>query len=512
MTILITGGLGFVGSHLTDALVQEGHRVIIIDHAQKQKLRFLNSQAIVHRLPFADPKVRQILLDERPDVVVHLAAQISVTASIADPLGDAERNLIESIQFLSWVVEAGAKKIVFASSGGAIYGDHPLHPTPEIFDTQPLSPYGITKQSFEWYLSHVANEHGLTAVVLRFSNLYGPRQQVTKPLGEGGVIPLFLDRLLVTGEPLVIYGDGSATRDFLYIDDAVAALLKAIDSPVSGVVNVASGEAISVRGLVDLLLKIHGQDHPVVSAPYRPGEVEHSQLDPRAAKDFLHWQPQTTLAEGLQKTYAWYKQAFARSHALVRLIEEDIDQAVAILKNGGVIVFPTETSYGIGCDATNEAAVRKLLAIKQRPDDKGLPVILPPEAEASDFVVLSTAAQSLINEHWPGPLNIVAPRQPNSPISALCGRNGEQSVRKSSHAVASELARRLGKPLVASSANVAGNDPAYNPQVIPELFAVDNAPDAYLDAGVLPLAPASTTVRCVGNDIQVLRQGGVKLS
>lgn len=310
MTILVTGGLGFVGSHLTDALVQAGHRVIIIDHEQKQKLRFPNSQAIIHRLPFADPQVRQILLDERPDEVVHLAAQISVTASIADPLGDAERNLIESIQFLSWVVEAGVKKIVFASSGGAIYGDHPLQPTPELFDTQPLSPYGITKQSFEWYLSHVAIEHGLTAVVLRFSNLYGPRQQVTKPLGEGGVIPLFLDRLLVTGEPLVIYGDGSSTRDFLYIDDAVAALLKAIDSPTSGIVNVASGEAISVHGLVDLLLKIHGQEHPLVNAPYRPGEVEHSQLDPSAAKEFLHWQPRVTLAEGLQKTYDWYKETF----------------------------------------------------------------------------------------------------------------------------------------------------------------------------------------------------------
>lgn len=509
MTILVTGGLGFVGSHLTDALVQEGHRVIVIDHQQKTKIRFFNPQATYYALPFADPGVKDMLQAEKPEVVFHLAAQISVTASINDPLDDAERNLVESVQFLSWLVESGVKKVVFASSGGAIYGDHPLRPTPEVFDAEPLSPYGITKQSYEWYLAQAAEQHGVTVVTLRFSNLYGPRQQVTKPMGEGGVVPLFLEKLLVTHEPLTVFGDGQATRDFLYIDDVIVAFLRTLEVNDSGTVNVASGQSISVNGLIELLLKIHGQQHAVNREPYRQGEVEHSHLDPAEAKKFLGWQPSVSLAEGLRRTYEWYQQTFASP--LRRFTADELDQAVEVLRQGGIIVFPTETSYGVGCDATNEQAVRRLITMKQRPDDKGLPIILPPQASPEDFVVLSDKSQQLIAQHWPGPLNIVAPRQELSPIVPLCGRWAEQSVRKSSHPLASELAKRLGRPLVATSANLSGAEAAYDPAKIPSLFPSDNQPDAYLDGGVLPQVPASTTIRCVGDTIEVLRQGSISI-
>ncbi len=313
MTILVTGGAGFVGSHLVDALVKDGHRLIVVDHHERTRLRFPNSEAMTFRLRFSDPQVRDIMLAEKPEVIVHLAAQISVTKSIENPIFDAERNLIESLDLITRAREAGVKKIVFASSGGAIYGNHPWRPTPELWDTTPLSPYGITKQVFEWYLEQAAKNFGFSFAALRFSNLYGPRQQVTKPAGEGSVIAQFLDRLLVTGEPFTIFGDGTATRDFLYIADAVDALKQTITTGAEGIVNVASGQATSVNELIQLLFKLHGHEHPLRYEPYREGEVLHSVLDPSAAKLLLAWQPHTSFEAGLKTTYAWYKETFGRS-------------------------------------------------------------------------------------------------------------------------------------------------------------------------------------------------------
>ncbi len=194
-----------------------------------------------------------------------------------------------------------------------------------------------------------------------------------------------------------------------------------------------------------------------------------------------------------------------------RLSLDQLREAVRLLEEGGVIIFPTETSYGIGCDATNEAAVRKLLSAKGRSPDKGLPIILPTDADPETYVRLSPRAQELVKKYWPGPLNIIAPVATRTPVVALCVRRGEQSVRKSSHPVASELANQLGRPIVASSANPSGSDAPYTSRVIPRIFGKKYGPDAYLDAGVLPFNPASTAVRCEGSQVQVIRQGGIHI-
>ncbi len=187
-------------------------------------------------------------------------------------------------------------------------------------------------------------------------------------------------------------------------------------------------------------------------------------------------------------------------------------EAVRVLQDGGVIVFPTETSYGMGCDATNEKAVKRILAIKGRSPEKGFPVILPPEADPSDYIMFDERARQLAEKYWPGPLNIIAERNPTSLLAPLCAREGGQSVRKSSHPVAQALARGLGKPLVATSANPSGIAAAYTADQAMAFFSAEPCPDLLVDGGELPLNAASTTIVVTADGIQVLRQGSIVVS
>lgn len=310
-TMLITGGAGFLGSHLADLFAAQGDRVIIVDHHKKDKLRFLPASAEVYRFDFIDPHVREVIMNTRPDVVFHLAAQISVTKSVIFPIEDAKRNVVASLRFLEWCKDAGVGKVVFASSGGAIYGDYPLRPTPLLHDAQPLSPYGVGKQAFEHYLHSAEATHSIPWVSIRFSNLYGPRQQVAKPIGEGNVISLFLDKLLVTKEPFTVFGDGTASRDYLHVSDAASVLAKAAHASFSGMVNAGSGKEVNVNELVAHLTRIHGSEHPFVYAPDRPGEVYRSIIDPQSARELLDWEAKVAFADGLQETYDWYKRTFS---------------------------------------------------------------------------------------------------------------------------------------------------------------------------------------------------------
>lgn len=303
MKVVVTGGAGFVGSHLVDALIDSGHQVIVIDHYKRKKQRFENTNASVYKVSFHDPVVEDILRSESPDAICHLAAQISVTASVDDPVHDAFVNIERSIALLEMARAAGVGQFLFASSGGAIYGDHPVRPTPEVFDSQPLSPYGISKQSLEHYLDFYRRQHGMKAGVLRFSNIYGPRQFSG---GEASVISIFINRLL-DGDPVTIFGDGSSTRDFVYVKDAVDAFVCALASGLDGVVNVSSGEDISVVDLWGLLKEIHGAEHPHELHPERPGEVACSCLSPDRAAEIIDWRPETGLRDGLQETYDWFK-------------------------------------------------------------------------------------------------------------------------------------------------------------------------------------------------------------
>lgn len=309
MKIVVTGGAGFVGSHLVDGLVAAGHEVLVIDHHRREKVRYPNPKATVYKYDFRAPEVEAILHRERPDAVYHLAAQISVTRSIMDPCRDASCNIIDSLHFLDVCRQAGVRKIIFASSGGAIYGDHPVRPTPLLEDAQPNTPYGVGKQMFEFYLAQQYRQYGLSYVALRFANIYGPRQQASRAGEEGNVISIFLSRLL-SGDPIVIYGDGTATRDYLYVQDAVRAFIAALDASYVGPVNVSTGNETSVRMLYDGLMRIHGGAHPLVHEPYRHGETFRSALAFDSAREHLRWEPVTALDEGLAATYRWYMDTF----------------------------------------------------------------------------------------------------------------------------------------------------------------------------------------------------------
>ena len=306
--IFVTGGAGFLGSYVVDQLVAEGHEVHIVDHFQKEKRCYINEAARVHKLDFADEKMHELLLAERPDAVIHLAAQISVTHSIAHPVDDAEQNIIKSVRFAKWCQETGVQRFVFASSGGAIYGDHPEHPTSLLIDASPLCPYGLAKQAVERYLGYLHETFGMGYVAVRFANLYGPRQQANS--GEGNVICVYLSRMLGSGEPFVIFGEGDATRDYLHARDAANVLCKAVTSSFSGVVNAGTATEVSVRQLADELMRLHGTDYPVIYKPFRSGEVFRSSIDYSSAKAALHWEPQISFADGLAETYAWYKKEF----------------------------------------------------------------------------------------------------------------------------------------------------------------------------------------------------------
>ncbi|MFH1711751.1 MAG: NAD-dependent epimerase/dehydratase family protein [Patescibacteria group bacterium] len=303
MKILVTGGSGFIGSHLVDTLVAGGHEVVIVDHHQREKKRFPNSAAKLYKLSFDDPALSEVFISEQPDAVCHLAAQISVTYSVAQPIEDANRNIINSVRLMEMARQGGCEHFVFASSGGAIYGDHKLRPTPEVFDAEPLSPYGIAKQTFEYYVDFYRDKYGMKNGVLRFSNVYGPRQFSG---GEASVISIFINKLLA-GQPATIFGDGSSTRDYLFVTDAVHALAQALEQSFNETVNVSSGTEISVVELWDRLKRIHGVEHELDFQPERAGEVKCSCLSPQTAKEKLGWRAQFSLDEGLKQTYDWFK-------------------------------------------------------------------------------------------------------------------------------------------------------------------------------------------------------------
>lgn len=307
MKIVVTGGAGFVGSHLVDRLALEGHEVVVVDHHKRDKLRFPNSEARVIKTHFGDPKIVDLFLAEKPDAVFHLAAQISVTHSVVDPVMDAQINIIDALQLLQAAKDAGTKKFIFASSGGAIYGDEDIVPTPELPNAQPISPYGVHKQTFEHYLQSMSRDSAISPIVLRFANIYGPRQQLSG--GEGGVIPRFLEKIL-TNDTAIIFGDGSATRDYVFVDDAVDAFLLALQTDVPFPVNIATEKETSLLELWDLLARIHGEDVKKQHLPERKGEIMRSCLNASLGREILLWKPKTSLEQGLQQTYDWFKKTY----------------------------------------------------------------------------------------------------------------------------------------------------------------------------------------------------------
>jgi UDP-glucose 4-epimerase len=324
---LVTGGAGFIGSNLVDALLARGDEVVVLDNLATGRRSNLDS-ALSHRarLVVEDVRdaalVRSLLEQERPEVVFHLAAQMDVRVSAAKPVYDAEVNVIGTINMLEAARLCGSRRFVFASTGGAIYGETDVLPTPEDTDINSEAPYGQAKYSAEGYCDLWGRLHGLSAVSLRFGNVYGPRQD---PLGEAGMVAIFCGKLRDGTQPTV-FGDGRQTRDYIYVEEVVNAALIASANEVTGPFNVGTGKESSVLDLVQVLEKlgrelgIIGQDASFEPqfAPARPGEVQRSALDPRRSRDVLGFEGRVALEDGMRRTLEWVMAedaAQVRAHA-----------------------------------------------------------------------------------------------------------------------------------------------------------------------------------------------------
>lgn len=302
MRTLVTGGAGFIGSHLVDKLIKEGHKVVVIDNLSTGKKENLNPKAAFYKIDIRSPKINQIFRKEKPQIVFHYAAQIDVRKSVENPIEDAKINILGTLNILENCKKNKVKKIIFASSVG-VYGDSKKLPLKENYPLNPISPYPITKLAIEKYLNYYQSQ-GLDFVSLRYSNIYGPRQIST---GEGGVIAIFIDKLL-KGEKPTIFGDGNQTRDFLYVDDAIEAAIKALKAPSGSIYNVGTGKEITINNLLKLLSSILDVKTKPISRPLRKGEIIRSRIDYSKARRELGWKPEYSLEKGLQKTIGWFKQ------------------------------------------------------------------------------------------------------------------------------------------------------------------------------------------------------------
>jgi UDP-glucose 4-epimerase len=301
MRVLVTGGAGFIGSHVTDALLARGDEVAVLDDLSSGRAGRLDPQVALHKLSITDAAaLTAVVTAFGPELICHLAAQIDVRASVDAPADDARVNILGTVNLLEAARAAGAR-VLFASSGGALYGrDAPI---PSLEDVLPLpeSPYGIAKYCAEQYIGLYNRLHGTRHAMLRLANVYGPRQD---PAGDAGVITIFCASALA-GEAPTIYGDGTQTRDYVYVGDAVQAFLTAGDSDRPGTWNVGAGDEVSVLDLVDIIGGVAGREvHPRFAAP-RPGELQRSAVAPDRAASELGWRPATPLAEGVRRVYRW---------------------------------------------------------------------------------------------------------------------------------------------------------------------------------------------------------------
>ncbi len=303
MRILVTGGAGFIGSHLVDRLIQEGHHVVVVDNLSTGKKINLHKEAIFYKMDILSSRLERVFHKEKPEVVVHYAAQIDVRKAVADPAADAQINIIGLIRLLERAVAHGTRRVVFASSGGAIYGDQEVFPAPEGHPTRPLSPYGISKLSSEHYLYYYHKVCGLDYSALRYGNVYGPRQD---PFGEAGVVAIFCNKLL-KGEPLIINGNGMQTRDYVYVEDVVEANMAVINGNINDTFNVGTGMETSVNALFHHLLEITGSYVKEIHGPEKKGEALRSSIDFKKIQKALDWEPKVPLLEGLTKTFEYFR-------------------------------------------------------------------------------------------------------------------------------------------------------------------------------------------------------------
>ncbi len=308
MKIVVTGGAGFIASQIVDAYIERGHEVHILDDFSTGQESNLNPKATVHRIDIAEPKTAKLVEQIKPEVLSHHAAQMDVRHSVADPAFDARVNIIGFINLLEACKNAGAKKVIFASSGGAVYGEQEIFPAPESHATEPASPYGVSKRTGELYLSYYQQAFGLPYIALRYANVYGPRQSTR---GEAGVVAIFLS-LLLSGKTPVINGDGRQTRDYVYVGDVVAANVAALESSFVGQINIGTGVETDVVTIYEHLRAAVGSGIKAEHGPAKTGEQRRSCLDASRAAAILGWRPQMALRDGLQRTGAYYRDTLGR--------------------------------------------------------------------------------------------------------------------------------------------------------------------------------------------------------
>lgn len=304
--ILVTGGAGFVGSHVADAYLAAGHEVAVVDDLSTGFRENLDPRVRFWQVDIRTAELLQVVADFRPDVISHHAAQMSVSASVQDPGHDADINILGSLNLLEAAIKHDVRRVIFASTGGAVYGDLVPVPTDETASPQPVCPYGVAKLAVERYLYAYQAMHGLRAVALRYSNVYGPRQS---PHGEAGVVAIF-SRGILEGRELTVNGDGGQTRDYVYVGDVVRANMLATEMALGQefpVLNIGTGIETSVNDLVRLFRETAGMDVRWRHGPPRSGEQRRSVLEPSLAKGVLGWQATTDLRTGLVFTFQWFR-------------------------------------------------------------------------------------------------------------------------------------------------------------------------------------------------------------
>lgn len=308
MKVLVTGGAGFIGSHLVDALIQRGYQVVVVDNLSTGHLENINPAATFYQVNICSSELGEIFEKEKPELVNHHAAQTVVWKSMEDPAFDAEQNILGSLNLVLQCIRFGVKKIVYASSGGAIYGEPKYRPVDESHPVDPVSCYGISKHTVEHYLQLSYLEYSLNYVALRYSNVYGPRQS---PKGEAGVVAIFTSQMLQKERP-TIFGKGDKTRDYVYISDVVTANLLAMGKGENGIYNVGTGVETSDQEIFNLLTELTGYQGNPHYAPVRKGEICRICLDYSKARKAIGWQPQFSLREGLMETVNYYRNLFGK--------------------------------------------------------------------------------------------------------------------------------------------------------------------------------------------------------